>query len=252
MPGEENTRVVLDALLVDDEPLARADLKQLLMEHGGVRVAAEAGAVGEAIEIMISLRTDPGRRQFDVVFLDIQLRGGDGFDLLPHLPAAMPVIFVTAHDEYAIRAFEVNALDYLLKPVSPERLAKALDRLHREKTADETEAMPRLGLRDSVLVRTDGNRYFIAVDGICAISSAGGNYAELYTRDGRRLLARGTLKQWEERLPEDGFVRIHRGTIVNAARVVEIRTAAGQCIVRVENQEQGFRASRRMVSKLKQ
>jgi len=250
MQNEESI-TVLQALVVDDEPLARADLQELLTEHRNVRLAAEAGSLREAVEVLKRFRTGAGR-SFDVVFLDIQLRGGDGFDLLPHLHPDTDVIFVTAHDKYAIRAFEVNALDYLLKPVSPERLARALERLRSGKpqqAGDDTKAMPTLLLGDSVLVRTDGSRHFVAVDGICAITSVGGNYTELYTTKGR-LLARGTVKQWEARLPEMSFVRIHRATIVNAARVAEIRIQAGQSIVRVQGHEKDFSASRRMVPRL--
>jgi two-component system LytT family response regulator len=239
---------------VDDEPLARADLAELLAEHGGICVAAEAASVEEAIRIAAEPGADPDRTSFDVVFLDIQLRGGSGFDLLAHLPGSVPVIFITAHDDYAIRAFEVNALDYLLKPVSPERLARAIDRLRFKQAGfpgDGTAAAPRLGSSDSVLVRTERSRCFVAVPDICAISSVGGNYTELCTRDGRRLLARMTLKEWETRLPASGFVRIHRGVIVNAGLVLEIRSRAGQLTVRVEGREEGLPASRRMASKLK-
>ena len=246
--------IPLNALVVDDEPFARADLEELLREHGAVRVAAEAGSIAEAIRILAQVENGADRSPFDVVFLDIQLRGGNGFDLLPHLPASVPVIFNTAHDDYAIRAFEVNALDYLLKPVSPERLARALDRLRPKPAAPANEQaadMPGLGLSDSVLVKTEGIRCFVTVGDICAISSVGGNYTELYIRDGRRLLARAALKEWEARLPGSGFVRIHRGVIVNMARIEAIRTQAGQCTVHVENHQEGFPASRRMGSNLR-
>ncbi len=254
MPERESTPAQLKALVVDDEPFARADLAELLAEHGGVCVAAEAASVEEAIRVVAEPGADPDRTPFDVVFLDIQLRGSSGFDLLAHLPGSVPVIFITAHGDYAIRAFEVNALDYLLKPVSPERLAQSIARLqsrHGGLQEDGTPSGARLGSSDSVLVRTERSRLFVPVRDICAVSSVGGNYTELCTRDGRRLLARTTLKEWETRLPASGFVRIHRGVIVNAERVVEIRSRAAQVTVRVEGREEGFTASRRMVSKLK-
>jgi two-component system LytT family response regulator len=249
-----NMRTLLNALVVDDEPFARADLEELLTEYGGIRVAAEAGSVPEAIGILSGVETAAAPNPFDVVFLDIQLRGGDGFELLPHLPASVPVIFITAHTDYAIRAFEVNALDYLLKPVSPERLAQSIERLRTAQTgplSGEPAAMPALGPADRVLVRTEGFRCFVTVSDICAISSVGGNYTELYTKSGERLLARTAIKEWEARLPGSEFVRIHRSVIVNKARIVKIQTNGGECLVQIQGHEQGFPASRRLGSSLR-
>src|SRR4051812_3009110 len=102
------------ALLIDDEALARDALRVLLEGHPEVKIAGTAATVGQG-------RTLLARDDYDIVFLDIQLRGGSGFDLVPHVRPGAQIIFVTAHDEHALRAFEVNALDYLLKPVRPER-----------------------------------------------------------------------------------------------------------------------------------
>src|SRR4051812_21945743 len=113
---------MLRALLIDDEPSARDDLRDMLAVHGGVTVAGEAGLITEA-------RTQLARDDYDLVFLDVQLRGGTGFDLVPLVRAGASIVFVTGFERYAVRAFEVNALDYLVKPVATERLAATLRKL---------------------------------------------------------------------------------------------------------------------------
>src|SRR3954469_25771571 len=107
------------ALLIDDEPSARDDLRDMLAAHGGVNVVGEAGLMAEA-------RTQLARDDYDLVFLDVQLRGGTGFDLVPLVRAGASIVFVTGFERFAVRAFEVNALDYLVKPVATERLASTL------------------------------------------------------------------------------------------------------------------------------
>ncbi len=115
--------MTLKALLVDDEPFVREDLRQMLLAHKSIEVICEAGTIAQAKKQLAAGRPD-------VVFLDIQLRGGTGFDLVPLIHKTTKIIFITAYDEYAVRAFEVNALDYILKPVTPERLAESISRLH--------------------------------------------------------------------------------------------------------------------------
>ena len=119
------------AIIIDDEPFIRHDLREMLSAHKDIEVAGEAGTIAAAKNLLQSSR-------FDVVFLDIQLRGGSGFDLVPFVHPSAAIIFITAHDEFAVRAFEINALDYLLKPVTTDRLTESLKRLaHRTKTPPE-------------------------------------------------------------------------------------------------------------------
>ncbi len=112
----------MKALIVDDEPLARRELRRLLAAHRSIQIVGEAGDIDEARERIVSLLPA-------VVFLDIQMPGGTGFDLLAQLERVPRIVFTTAYDRYAVQAFNVNALDYLLKPIEPERLATAVDKL---------------------------------------------------------------------------------------------------------------------------
>jgi two-component system LytT family response regulator len=196
------------AVIVDDERLARRELRTLLEEGH----AAEVHVVGEAVSVEQAARmvrtTDA-----DLVFLDITLGQESGFDLLPQLGDDVDVVFVTAHDQYAVRAFEVNALDYLLKPVVPERLAMAVQRL--TSPAAHPSASRLLAYDDRLFLRLDGRRRFVRVGEIMAIEAASDDsYLHLAAQPGRVRAAK-SLREWEERLPGRYFVRIHRSTIVN-------------------------------------
>jgi len=210
------------ALLIDDEPLARLELRRLLQAHRQVAIAGEAGTVADARELL-------GRPGYDLVFLDIQLRGGTGFDLLDSVVPGAQIVFVTAYDRFALRAFEVNALDYLLKPVSAQRLAATLERLGGDRAAPVAAGTPvapdrQLTAEDRVFVRTGQATRFLPVGAICAVRSAE-NYTEVVLESGETLLVLRTLKSWEEALPADLFVRIHRQALVNLARVQKIERA---------------------------
>jgi two-component system LytT family response regulator len=195
-------------IVVDDERLARRELKQLLEDGHSkeFRVVGEAATVQEAATL--AQLHDP-----DVVFLDIHLAGESGFDLLPLLDGTVTVVFVTAFDRYAIRAFEVNALDYLLKPVAPQRLATTLARMGRPPAA-ESAAAQALTYEDRLFLRLDDRMVFLRVRDIVAILAAGDN-SVLHLAGGKQARARKSLREWGDRLPERDFIRIHRSTIVN-------------------------------------
>lgn len=200
------------ALLIEDESTARADLRAKLAAHPDVNIVGEAATVRSA-------RTLLARSDYDLVFLDIQLVGGNSFDLVPDVRPGARIIFVTAHDDHAVRAFEVNALDYLLKPVAPERLAAALRRLVPAPAAD-AEAAPGLPLRpdDTVYLRTGQRARFAPLADISLIT-AQDNYSEVRLADGTKMLLRKSLKAWEDTLPATHFMRVHRTQIMNLARV---------------------------------
>ena len=207
----------LSVVLVDDEPPARERLRRLLGEHADVRVVGEAGSGLEAVELIEAERPD-------VVLLDIQMPELDGFGVIEALdPTVVPqVIFVTAYDEHALRAFEVHAIDYLLKPVEPERLRVALGRAMERRPDTRTttallRALPRSGRKlERFLIRLRSSMTLIPVTDVDWIGAAG-NYVELHV--GRDVhLVRGTLQELEDLLPER-FVRIHRSAIVNLDRV---------------------------------
>jgi two-component system LytT family response regulator len=196
----------LTAVVVDDERLARKDLTSMLEAHEDIAVVGQAGDARSAARLIS--RLDP-----DVVFLDIQMPGESGFDLLDRAEIRAKIVFVTAYDEYALRAFEVNALDYLMKPVSRERLAKTVERLL---TADGAvgAAGSRLRYDDSLFLRVDGGMKFLKIGSIAAISAAG-DYTEVVSRGKGGGLTSMSMREWEARLPAARFCRIHRSTIVN-------------------------------------
>lgn len=203
------------ALLIEDEATARADLRAKLAAHPGVTVLAEAATLRSARALL-------ARPDYDLVFLDIQLIGGCAFDLVPDVRPGARIIFVTAYDAYALRAFEINALDYLLKPVAPVRLAEALGRLAAAAApADEAAELPpgpALRLDDTVFLRSGLRARFAPVADISVIA-ARDNYSEVRLADGAKVFLRKSLNAWEDTLPAAHFMRVHRTQIVNLARV---------------------------------
>lgn len=207
---------MLKALLIDDEAPAREDLRRLLAAHPEVSIIAEAGSLASA-------RARLAAGGYDLVFLDIQLVGGNGFDLVPSISPDARIIFVTAYDQHAMRAFEVNALDYLLKPVRRERLSEALRRvataLPREDSVQENAARPALRADDVIHVKTGrAAARFVRLADIVTLTSED-NYSMLLLGDGSSLLVRETLSSWETRLPPTHFLRVHRQVIVNLLRI---------------------------------
>ena len=233
------------ALIIDDEPPARTVLRLLLSAHPGVEIAGEAGTLRAARELL-------ARPDYDIVFLDIQLRGGTGFDLVSEVRAGAAIVFVTAHDEHALRAFEVNALDYLLKPIKPERLAVSLHRVAAAPVAAPAALPPaRLRADDTLYVRTDDGARFLPLAAIGAIHSCE-NYCELHLADGGKLLVRHTLKAWEDTLPAPPFARAHRQAIVNLTHLVRIEDdGADAPLLHLRGGRAPVRASRREWAELR-
>lgn len=196
---------MIRALVVDDDVIARAYLRHLLNAHGNVSVAGEAASLEEARELI-------RRTECELVFVDIALAGETGFDLMADIPAGTRVIFVSAYAGFALRAFEVNALDYLIKPFTPARLAAAIARL----APQSVEAAWRDG--DVVHLRDGGRARITRVADICAIE-AQENYCRVHLVDGSNILVRRPLKSWEDDLAPSHFMRVHRAGIVNLARI---------------------------------
>jgi two-component system LytT family response regulator len=206
------------ALLVDDEPLARRELRRLLAAHASIEIVGEAANIVEAEAQIAALSPD-------LVFLDIQMPGGDGFDLLARLERAPQVIFTTAFDHHAVRAFEVNALDYLLKPIEPERLAMALTKL-RAKTPDTPDTSDTPDAQLEQLFVRDGDRcWFVPLREVRLISSEG-NYARLHWNDAQPLLLR-SLASLEPRLDERRFFRANRQQLINLDFVAAVELGVG-------------------------
>ncbi|HEY8969040.1 MAG TPA: response regulator [Puia sp.] len=210
---------MIRAIIIDDERLARNELKKLLMDFPEIEVIAEAANASEGVEKIDSLNPD-------LIFLDIQMPGKTGFDMLSELERAPNVIFTTAYDEYALKAFEVNALDYLLKPVEPKRLADALQKLQleedKEPISDHPISINRsiLGEHDQVFVK-DGERcWFVKLSDIRLFESVG-NYAKVYFGANKPLILK-SLNALEERLDEKVFFRANRKHIVNLRLIEKI------------------------------
>jgi two-component system, LytTR family, response regulator len=206
------------ALIIDDERLARNELKKLLQEFPEVEVIGEASNADEGIEKIENLSPD-------LIFLDIQMPGKTGFDMLVELEKAPHVIFTTAYDEYALKAFEVNALDYLMKPVEPRRLADALQKLHQAEEKEMAAAMAginrgMLSENDQVFVK-DGERcWFVKLSEVRLFESVG-NYAKVFFANNKPLILK-SLNALEERLDEKVFFRANRKHIVNLRMIDKV------------------------------
>jgi two-component system, LytTR family, response regulator len=206
------------ALIIDDERLARNELKKLLADFSEIEVIGEAANADEGIEKIDSLVPD-------LIFLDIQMPGKTGFDMLQELDRAPHVIFTTAYDEFALKAFEVNALDYLMKPVEPKRLKDALQKLQQ---AEEKEAAASLassfrgmlGENDQVFVK-DGERCWFVKLGEVRLFESVGNYAKVFFGNNKPLILK-SLNALEERLDEKVFFRANRKHIINLHMIEKV------------------------------
>ena len=189
------------ALLVDDERLARKRLRALLAGFPEVEVVGEADSVPSALAAIASC-------QPNVVFLDIQMPGQSGFEFLERAQGQFHTVFVTAYDQFAVRAFEVNGLDYLMKPVELERLGRAIRRIPGNH--EVAQVREKLEPGDYVF---SGSR-FLQVRNIQCILAAGA-YSEVFAEGEGKWMVLRSMKEWEDRLPRKQFVRIHRSALVN-------------------------------------
>ncbi len=212
----------LRAVIVEDEPPARRRLIRLLEETGAVEIAGEAETVKDAVEQIHA--ADP-----DVVFLDIRIPGGDGFEVLRRLEEIPPVIFVTAFDEFAVRAFEADAVDYLVKPVTEERLTEALERLTRRvESARAPDGLGRLvaksaGMPPRIVARRRGRIVLLDPQEVTHLTA---DHTLVFAwKEGQSFLVPRTLQEMEEQLAALGFRRCHRSALVNLGHVKAVRPA---------------------------
>jgi two-component system, LytTR family, response regulator len=233
------------ALIVDDERLARKELMKLLEEHPMIEVIGEAMNADEAVPMINELNPD-------LLFLDIQMPGKTGFQLLEMLDSVPLVVFTTAYDEFALKAFEVNALDYLLKPIQPERLSETIAKLaekERAKTVAIRGGEKKLGLNDQVFVK-DGDRcWFVSLTNVRLFESDG-NYIKVYF-DNNRPMIHKSLNALDEKLDERAFFRASRKHIVNLSWVEGIEPwFNGGLMVRLRGGDK-VEVSRRQAAKFK-
>lgn len=233
------------AVIVDDERLARNELRKLLTEHPHIEVIGEAANADEAIEVIEKLSPD-------LIFLDIQMPGKTGFDLLTEMQKTPEVIFTTAYDEFALKAFEVNALDYLLKPIDPKRLLDAIQKLQFVEEKPEHILLNRsiLSENDQVFVKDGEKCWFVRLSDIRLFESVG-NYAKIYFNVQKPLILK-SLNALEERLDEKVFFRANRKHIINLRLIEKIEPYFnGGLLVELKGGEK-IEISRRQTVKFKE
>lgn len=236
-------------LVVDDERLARKELINLLNQNQNVEVLGEAINVDDAKEKIESL-------QPEVLFLDIQMPEKTGFDLLEELDHVPLVVFITAYDEFALQAFQVNALDYLLKPIEPERLTETLKKLEKKledlkKEEETTEETPKskLSLNDQVFVKDGDKCWFVKLSNVRLFESDG-NYIKVYFENNKPMIHK-SLNALDERLDEKSFFRASRKHIINLSWVETIEPwFNGGLVVTLKGGER-IEVSRRQAARFK-
>lgn len=231
------------ALIVDDSRLARAGLARMLADFPDIDLVGEADHPDTALPLIRAL--DP-----DVLFLDIRMAGADAFDLLARLDVHPRIVFTTAHAEYAIRSFDFDTVDYLLKPVSPERLAQALHKLAPRQPAPAAAPAQALLEPDSRIFIKDGERcHMVSLAAIRCFESCK-NYVQVFFDD-QRAYVKKSLGSVEERLPRQMFFRVSRQHIVNLNAVVAIEEALGAGYLVTLDNGQKLEISRRNAAQLK-
>lgn len=208
----------MKALIVDDERLARKELTNLLQEYQEVEIVGEAVNAEDAEEKIKSLKPD-------LLFLDIQMPGKTGFELLESLDTVPEVVFTTAYDEYALKAFDFNALDYLLKPIEPDRLKETVTKLIQRKEKEEVEETAndqKLGLQDRVFVKDGDKCWFVKLENIRLFESDG-NYIKIYFENFKPMIHK-SLNALDEKLDDRSFFRASRKHIINLTWVESIES----------------------------
>ena len=232
--------------LVDDEPLARKGLRHLLAAHPGYRIIGEADSKSSALKLL-------RKEKPDAVFLDIQMPGATGFDLLGDLQDPPQIVIVTAHARYATQAFDVEAIDYLLKPVSPARFAQAIRRLEAAcSTGNGGDADPPYAKEDRICLRTPQRTAVVPIPSIPALQ-ADGDFTRIYLKDSPALMICQQLGHYEKLLPAPPFVRLDRSLIVNLDSVIRIdRKSRDAAILVIDGVPAGFPLGRTAQARLRE
>ncbi len=233
----------MKALVIDDERLARKELIKLLDEFATMNVVGEAANADEAIELI-------EKHNPDILFLDIQMPDKTGFELLEMLDTVPQVIFTTAYDEYALKAFEVNALDYLLKPIDPNRLKESIDKLVNVEPKPQIAETKLLGLQDQVFVKDGDKCWFVKLENVRYFESDG-NYIKVFF-DSVKPMIHKSLNALDEKLSDRDFFRASRKHIINLSWVEDIETwFNGGLMVKLRGGDK-LEVSRRQAAKFKE
>ncbi len=240
---------MIRAIVIDDERLARQELKNLLQSFDNIQIVAESGKPEEALDLI-------EKENPDLIFLDIQMPGMTGFEMLDELEGTAPeVIFVTAYDEYALKAFEVNALDYLMKPVEESRLQEAIEKIAKRiaKKKVESEGQEndgKLELHDQVFLKDGEKCWFVELEKIRLFESEG-NYVRVYFDESRPLILK-SLNALTDRLSEKYFFRASRKHIVNLRWIEKVETWFNGGLLVILKDGTKVEVSRRQSVKLKE
>ncbi len=254
---------IIKTAVVDDDAKSRKILNYMLNKFPELDVIGEAEDISSAIKLIETTKPD-------LVFLDIHLKNESGFDLVKHFPLFPKIVFVSSYDNYALQAFEVDAVDYLTKPINKERLELTISKYIRnvdmqfrthdgnmeENNFDRNEQIEhdnskKLTNEDRIFISDTGDSCFIKISSIQVIT-AQKDYSDVHTFGGKNTLVLRTMKEWEEQLPEN-FVRIHRSIIINLDHVAELDRASNSAFIfRIEGISIPFRMSRRYASKIKE
>ncbi len=205
----------MKAIIIDDERLARQELKNLLAAHKEIEVIAECSDALQAKEKINELKPD-------VIFCDIQMPGKTGLELAEEISGAVDIVFITAHDEHAIKAFELNAFDYLLKPIQPQRLSETIKKLSIKETTNKTDNNSPLSRNDMVFIKDGEKCWFVKLTDIRLFESEG-NYVRVYFDTFRPLILR-SLNSLETRLNEKEFFRASRKHIINLNYIASVES----------------------------
>jgi len=231
-------------LIIDDERLARNALKNKLEAFKEIEIVGEAANVKNALALI-------EEHNPDLLFLDVQLYNETGFDILDKIKYEGKIIFVTAHDEFAIRAFEINAVDYILKPISPERLKNAIDRLYSADKKKEYKT-DQFNYNDRILIMCGERMRFIKLENVTHIS-ASGDFSGISTSEGDEYISSKSMNEWEDRLPAKYFLRIHRSTIINIEFIEKAEKWFNySSLIQLRGIENPFKVSRSYFKKIKE
>ncbi|WKK76398.1 response regulator [Marivirga salinae] len=234
----------MKVLIIDDERLARKELSNLLAEYKDIEILGEAANADEAEEMI-------DKHNPDLIFLDIQMPGRTGFELLETLEKTPKVIFTTAYDEYALKAFEFNALDYLLKPIEPKRLTESVNKIRKEVEIQEEQNIKsnQLTVNDQVFVKDGDNCWFVKLKDVRLFESDG-NYIKVYF-DKNKPMIHKSLNALDEKLDNKHFFRVSRKHIINLEWIDEIETwFNGGLMVKLKGGDK-VEVSRRQATKFK-
>ncbi len=225
---------ILNVLIVDDEFFARKELTNRLYEYNENYILHQADSVDSAVDVL-------KRNKIDLIFLDIQLMGETGFDLLKRIKIKADVVFVTAYAEYALRAFDVNAVDYLLKPVNIKRFNNTMERILNKKKLNISKD---LTYSDQLIEKNFDGLRIIKLKNILYVS-AEGDYTRVCVFEENDMLLYRTMKRWEEMLPKKYFCRIHRSTIINKEYIEKFhKTENNNYVVEISGVDKNFAVSR--------